>query len=156
MNSLFDRWQGQIKRTAATANRKTRNTNTESHDMRNALGIFALIAALTAQPLCALADETDTPVNGSVAQVIKVVGGKEKLLDVFRFHERVLITSTPTPQVAGETKGNRTSVVKVGGGWRVGTNRRNKDKQPCEQGFQCSCRKAPELDSASRESGDGI
>ena len=96
--------------------------------MRNTLGIVALVVALLARPLFALADETDTPVNGSVAQVIKVVGGKEKLLDVFRFHERVLITSTPTPLVAGETKGNRTSVVKVGGDWWVGTNKRNKDK----------------------------
>ena len=96
--------------------------------MRNTLGIFALIVALPAQPLCALADETDTSVNESVAQVIKAVGGEEKLLDVFRFHERVLITSTPAPLVEGETNGNRTSVVKAGGGWWVGTNKRNKDK----------------------------
>ena len=96
--------------------------------MRNTIGIFTLVVAVLAQPLCARADETNTLVNGSVAQVIKAIGGKERLLEVFRFHERVLITSTPTPLVAGETKGNRTSVVKVGGSWWVGTNKRNKDK----------------------------
>ena len=96
--------------------------------MRNTLGIVALVAALLARPLCAHAGETDTPVNESVAQVIKAAGGEEKLLDVFRFHERVLITSTPTPLAAGDTNGNRTSVVKAGGGWWVGTNKRNKDK----------------------------
>ena len=96
--------------------------------MQNTLGIVALVAALLPRPLCAHAGETDTPVNESVAQVIKAAGGEEKLLDVFRFHERVLITSTPTPLAPGETKGNRTSVVKAGGGWWVGTNKRNKDK----------------------------
>jgi len=96
--------------------------------MQNTLGIVALVVALLARPLCAHAGEIDTPVDESVAQVIKAVGGEEKLLDVFRFHERVLITSKPTPLAAGETKGNRTSVVKVGGGWWVGTNKRNKDK----------------------------
>ncbi|MBC8290826.1 MAG: hypothetical protein H8E37_10970 [Planctomycetes bacterium] len=96
--------------------------------MQNTLGIVALVAALLPRPLCAHAGETDTPVNESVAQVIKAAGGEEKLLDVFRFHERVLITSTPTPLAAGDTKGNRTSVVKAGGGWWVGTNKRNKDK----------------------------
>jgi hypothetical protein len=96
--------------------------------MRNALGIGALVVALLARPLCAHADGTGTPVDESVAQVIKAAGGEERLLDVFRFHERVLITSTPAPLVEGETNGNRTSVVKAGGGWWVGTNKRNKDK----------------------------
>lgn len=96
--------------------------------MRNTLGIVALVVALLAQPLGAHADETGASVDESVAQVIKAAGGEEKLLDVFRFSERVLITSKPTPLVAGETKGNRTSVVKAGGGWWVGTNKRNKDK----------------------------
>ena len=96
--------------------------------MRNTSGIVAVVVILLVQPLCALADETDTSVNESVAQVIKAVGGEEKLLDVFRFHERVLITSTPAPLVEGETNGNRTSVVKAGGGWWVGSKKRNKDK----------------------------
>ena len=96
--------------------------------MRNTIGIFALAVAVLAQPLRARAHEADTRVDELVNLAIKTMGGKEKLLDVFRFHERVLITSTPTPLVAGETKGNRTSVVKVGGGWWVGTNKRNKDK----------------------------
>jgi len=96
--------------------------------MRNTIGIFTLVVVVLAQPLCARADETDTPVDELVSLAIRTMGGKEKLLDVFRFHERVLITSTPTPLVAGETQGNRTSVVKVGGGWWVGANKRNKDK----------------------------
>jgi len=96
--------------------------------MRNTLGIAALVLALLARPLCAHAGETDTPVHESVAQVIKAAGGEEKLLDVFRFRERVLITSTPAPPVAGDEQGNRTSVVKAGGGWWIGANKRNKDK----------------------------
>ena len=96
--------------------------------MQNTLGIVALVVALLARPICAHADETDTPVDDSVAQVVKAVGGEEKLLDVFRFNERVVITSTPTPVVPGETSANRTSVVRAGGGWWIGTNKRNKDK----------------------------
>lgn len=96
--------------------------------MRNTIGILTLVVAVLAQPLCARAQEADTRVDELVHLAIKTVGGKEKLLDVFRFHERVLITATPTPLVDGETKTNRTSVVKVGGGWWVGTNKRNKDK----------------------------
>ena len=119
------------------ANRKTRNTNTEFHVMRNTIGIFTLVVAVLAQPLCARADETNTLVNGSVAQVIKAIGGKERLLEVFRFHERVLITSTPTPLVAGETKGNRTSVVKVGGSWWFPTQRfvRSENHRRCARRF---------------------
>ncbi len=63
-----------------------------------------------------------------IRAVTYVQRGEEKLLDVFRFHERVLITLTPAPLVDGETKGNRTSVVKAGGGWWVGAKKRNKDK----------------------------
>ena len=96
--------------------------------MRNTIGMFTLVVAVLAQPLCARADEADARVDKLVNLAINTVGGEEKLLDVFRFHERVLITSTPTPLVAGETKANRTSVVKVGGGWWVGANKRNKDK----------------------------
>ena len=96
--------------------------------MRNTLGIFALVVVLLAQPLCALADETSRPVDKLVGQVIKVMGGEKKLLDVFRFRERLLITSTPAPPVADDEKGNRTSVVRAGGGWWIGTNKRNKDK----------------------------
>ncbi|MDP6719213.1 MAG: hypothetical protein QGF59_11215 [Pirellulaceae bacterium] len=96
--------------------------------MRNKLVIIALFAAPLASPLHALADETDTPVDELVDQAIMAVGGEEKLLDVFRFRERVLITSTPAPPVAGDEKGNRASVVKAGGGWWIGTNKRNKDK----------------------------
>jgi len=96
--------------------------------LRNTIEIFTLIVAVVAQPLCARADETSTPVEELIDHAVKAAGGKEKLLDVFRFHERVLFTSTPTLVVDGETKGNRTSVVKVGGGWWVGVDKRNKDK----------------------------
>ena len=78
--------------------------------MRNTIGIFTLVVAVLAQPLCAHADEAGASVDESVSQVVKAVGGKEKLLDVFRFSERLLITSTPTPVVPGETNANRTSL----------------------------------------------
>ncbi|MDG2014953.1 MAG: hypothetical protein P8J33_15725 [Pirellulaceae bacterium] len=96
--------------------------------MRNTIGIFTLVVAVLAQPLRAHADEAGASVDESVSHVVKAVGGKEKLLDVFRFSERVLITSTPTPVVSGETNANRTSVVRSGGGWWIGPNKRNKDK----------------------------
>lgn len=60
--------------------------------------------------------------------VVQQAGGEEKLLNIFRFRERVLISSTPTPLPGPEEKGNRTSVVQVGGDWWLGTNKRNKDK----------------------------
>ena len=44
--------------------------------MRNTIGIFTLVVAVLAQPLCARADETNTLVNGSVAQVIKAIGAE--------------------------------------------------------------------------------
>ncbi|MEE3372094.1 MAG: hypothetical protein VX346_22360 [Planctomycetota bacterium] len=96
--------------------------------MQNTLWICALAVTALAQPAAVLAGDTDRPVDELMAQAIKTVGGEEKLLDVFRFRERVLITSTPAPPVAGGERGNRTSVVKVGGGWWIGTTKRNKDK----------------------------
>ena len=96
--------------------------------MGYALGFCTLLVTFLAVPCGGLADGTDKHIAKSIAVAMKAVGGQEKLLDVFRFHERVLITATPTPLVAGETKGNRTSVVKAGGGWWIGTKKRNKDK----------------------------
>lgn len=60
--------------------------------------------------------------------VINAAGGETKLLELFRFRERVLITATAAPPVTEEEKGNRTSVVQVGGDWWIGTTKRDKDK----------------------------
>lgn len=72
------------------------------------------------------ADEAET--NMLVAQVVDAAGGEEKLLKLFRFRERVLITSTPAAPVIADEKENRTSVVQVGGDWWIGENKRDKDK----------------------------
>lgn len=63
-----------------------------------------------------------------VERVVRTAGGEEKLLKLFRFRERVLITSTPAPPVKADEKGNRTSVVQVGGEWWIGDKARDKDK----------------------------
>lgn len=63
-----------------------------------------------------------------VEQVVEAAGGEEKLLKLFRFRERVLITSTPAAPVTTDEKENRTSVVQVGGDWWIGENKRDKDK----------------------------
>ncbi len=63
-----------------------------------------------------------------VDAVVQKAGGEAKLLSLFRFRERVLISSTPTPLPGPDEKGNRTSVVQVGGDWWLGTNKRDKDK----------------------------
>jgi len=63
-----------------------------------------------------------------VDQVIRTVGGEAKLLKLFRFSERVLITDTPAKPVGKDDKGNRVSVVQVGSDWWIGTTKRDKDK----------------------------
>ena len=63
-----------------------------------------------------------------VEQAVKSVGGEEKLLKLFRFRERVLITTTPAAPVTPNEKENRTSVVQVSGDWWIGPNKRDKDK----------------------------
>jgi len=72
------------------------------------------------------ADETDA--KKVVEQVVKAAGGEEKLLTLFRFRERVLITATPAAPVTADEKENRTSVVQVGGDWWIGKDKRDKDK----------------------------
>jgi hypothetical protein len=62
-----------------------------------------------------------------VREVVKSAGGEDKLLNLFRFSERVLITSTVAPLKPGD-KSNRTSTVEVGNRWWVGTAPRDKDK----------------------------
>ncbi|MFM8285564.1 MAG: hypothetical protein ACKOGA_02425 [Planctomycetaceae bacterium] len=61
-------------------------------------------------------------------KVIKRAGGEGKLLKLFRFRERVLITDKPAPAVKEDEPGNRTSVVEVGGDWWVNQAKRDKDK----------------------------
>ena len=95
--------------------------------MRYWLGILAL-CLVVAHGSDARADESGTSADEMVAKVVKAAGGQDRLLDVFRFRERLLITRTPAPPVTADEKGNRTSVVKVGGGWWLGTKKRNKDK----------------------------
>lgn len=71
------------------------------------------------------ADEPDAEMR--VQQVVKAAGGEDKLLKVFRFSERVLITSTVAP-LKPEDKSNRTSTVEVGNRWWIGAAPRDKDK----------------------------
>ncbi len=96
--------------------------------MQIAICLLTVMTPLVTYSIPVSASENDLPVKQIIEKTIAVAGGEEKLLKIFRFHERVLITATPTPLVAGETKGNRTSVVEVGGRWWVGANKRNKDK----------------------------
>lgn len=71
------------------------------------------------------ADEPDAPKR--VQEVVAAAGGEEKLLKLFRFSERVLITATVTP-LKPDDKSNRTSLVEVGKRWWIGTAPRDKDK----------------------------
>ena len=75
---------------------------------------------------CAMA--ADQNPQELVRKVIEAAGGEAKLLNVFRFRERVLITNTPAAPVTKDEKGNRTSVVQAGGEWWLGSRKRNKDK----------------------------
>lgn len=63
-----------------------------------------------------------------VQDIVATAGGEEKLLKLFRFRERILITSTPAEKIAKDEKGNRTSVVQVGGDWWINAEKRDKDK----------------------------
>jgi len=77
-------------------------------------------------PLSVSAEQSDP--QALVTQVMHAVGGESNLLTMFRFRERVLITDKPAAPVAKDEKGNRTSVVQVGGDWWIGTAKRDKDK----------------------------
>jgi len=92
--------------------------------MLHKLGL-SLIAVVVMTP-CLHAEELDS--KQRVEQVVAAAGGEEKLLKLFRFRERVLITATPAAPVTADEKGNRTSVVQVAGDWWLGTNKRDKDK----------------------------
>lgn len=84
------------------------------------------LASLGASRQSACADDADP--SKRVQQVVAAAGGEEKLLKLFRFRERVLITSTPAAPVTPDEKGNRSSVVEVSGKWWIGTVPRDKDK----------------------------
>lgn len=91
-----------------------------------ASGLMALsLAAIMLNAHSTQADEPDAPKR--IQEVITAVGGEEKLLKLFRFSERVLITATVTP-LTPDDKSNRTSIVEVGNRWWVGTAPRDKDK----------------------------
>ncbi len=90
------------------------------------LSLFLLLLAVSS-PLHCVANETGEP-QLLVKQVITEAGGEEKLLHLFRFSERVLITDKVAAPPTPDEKGNRTSVVQVGGDWWVGASKRNKDK----------------------------
>ena len=76
----------------------------------------------------AKAEDVDPAVKKLVEEVVATAGGEEKLLKLFRFRERVLITSTPAAPVTADEKENRTSVVQVSGYWWIGAAKRDKDK----------------------------
>ncbi|HCK55012.1 MAG TPA: hypothetical protein DIC23_17480 [Planctomycetaceae bacterium] len=92
------------------------------------LGIMAFSLSTLPQPSDAPAADNNKDVKASIGRVLKAMGGEQKLLNVFRFSERVLIVSTPVPPTTDKTTANRTSVVQTGGGWWIGANKRNKDK----------------------------
>lgn len=85
---------------------------------------LAMFAAMQLQ----ITHAAEGDVKKLVEQVVASAGGEEKLLKVFKFRERVLITSTPAAPVTADEKGNRTSVVQVAGEWWLGTTKRGKDK----------------------------
>ena len=76
----------------------------------------------------AAAEDFEPAAKKLVEEVVATAGGEEKLLKLFRFRERVLITSTPAAPVTPDEKENRTSVVHVSGNWWIGTAKRDKDK----------------------------
>ena len=89
--------------------------------------VSALLLFLTlARPV--VASDVDAAAKKLVEEVVATAGGEEKLLKLFRFRERVLITSTPAAAVTPDEKENRTSVVEVGQNWWLGTAKRDKDK----------------------------
>ena len=70
----------------------------------------------------------DADAKKLVEQVVKTAGGEEKLLKLFRFRERILVSAAPAAPVTADEKGNRTSVVQVSGDWWLGKDKRGKDK----------------------------
>jgi len=92
------------------------------------LVLFAALGVSGQGRLGAAPPAADPDPQDLVKQVVKAAGGEDKLLTLFQFRERVLITATPAAPVAKDEKGNRTSVVRVGGDWWIDTAKRDKDK----------------------------
>ena len=109
--------------------RASLDTSERHQDMRTALRIAPVILVfLLLVHRHAVADEPNAVAKKLVEEVIATAGGNEKLLTLFRFRERVLITATPAAPVAADEKENRTSVVQVAGDWWIGNAKRDKDK----------------------------
>lgn len=87
--------------------------------------IVLALATIVLNHRGSVADEPDA--QKRVQEVVKAAGGDGKLLKLFRFSERVLITATVTP-LKPDDKSNRTSVVEVGSRWWIGAAPRDKDK----------------------------
>ena len=97
--------------------------------MRNSLRIVVpLLLIFLVLGRHAAGDEPASSAKKLVEEVVAAAGGEDKLLKLFRYRERVLITSTPAAPVAKDEKGNRTSVVQVGGDIWIGTAKRDKEK----------------------------
>ena len=88
--------------------------------------IGLILMAMIVMTPCLNADEFDS--KQLVEQVVTKAGGEEKLLKLFRFRERILVTAAPAAPVTADEKGNRTSVVEVAGDWWLGASKRGKDK----------------------------
>ena len=97
--------------------------------MRNSTRLVSVaLMMLLVLTRLAKAEDVDPAAKKLVEEVVATAGGEEKLLKLFRFRERVLITSTPAAPVTADEKENRTSVVQVSGNWWIGTAKRDKDK----------------------------
>ena len=86
--------------------------------------LFGSLCLLTMQA----AVWADDPAKARVEQVITAAGGEDKLLKLFRYRERILVSAAAAPAVTPEEQGNRTSVVQIGGDVWLGTTKRGKDK----------------------------
>lgn len=95
--------------------------------MPNALK-FAVASLIVLSSVAPHLSAEDTDAKELVEQVVKTAGGEEKLLKLFRFRERVLISAAPAAPVTPDEPGNRTSVVQVSGDWWLGKDKRGKDK----------------------------
>ena len=97
--------------------------------MRNLMRIVsAALMMMLVRAGLVVAEDVGHAAKKFVEEVVTTAGGEEKLLKLFRFRERVLITSTPAAPVTADEKENRTSVVQVSGNWWIGTAKRDKDK----------------------------
>lgn len=95
--------------------------------MPNALK-FAVASLIVLSIVAPHLSAEDTDAKKLVEQVVKTAGGEEKLLKLFRFRERILVSAAPAAPVTPDEPGNRTSVVEVSGDWWLGKDKRGKDK----------------------------